>query len=66
MTKDEHDIEEVFSPNIDPEGAIKGVLDDAKTDSQKVEGDPDVISDPGVEGGVDAPNEEPDEHDTES
>ncbi|MGC2485676.1 MAG: hypothetical protein WA359_05495 [Acidimicrobiales bacterium] len=64
MTKDEHDIEEVFSPNIDPEGAIKGVLD-AQID-KRVEGDPDVISDPGVEGGVDAPNEEPDEGDTES
>ncbi len=51
---------------MDPEAAIKEVLDDAdaKSDHHKVQ--PDIISDPGVEGGVDEPNESTEEPDTES
>jgi hypothetical protein len=58
MAHDEDDIDEVFTTDADPESAIKEVLDRAGTESPGAETEPDVISDPGVEGGVDAPNEE--------
>ncbi|HTT58961.1 MAG TPA: hypothetical protein VMF33_02840 [Acidimicrobiales bacterium] len=57
---DEHDIDEVFTPEMDPEAGIKEVLRDAGTEDHELEAEPDVISDPGVEGGVDEPNESTD------
>ncbi|MGC2169251.1 MAG: hypothetical protein WA580_09130 [Acidimicrobiales bacterium] len=63
---DEHDIDEVFSPDMDPEAAIKEVLDDAGAPDEHRKVEPDIISDPGVEGGVDEPNESTEEPDTES
>jgi hypothetical protein len=63
---DKPDIDEVFSPDMDPEGAIKEVLDDADTTDDDHKLDPDIISDQGVEGGVDEPNESTEEPDTES
>ena len=63
---DKPDIDEVFSPGVDPEGAIKEVLDDAGAPNENRKTKPDVVSDPGVEGGVDEPNESTEEPDTES
>jgi hypothetical protein len=51
------DIDEVFSPDMDPEGAIKEVLDATDSKGRESKEEPDIISDPGVEGGVDEPNE---------
>ena len=59
-------IDEVFSPDMDPEAAIKEVLDDADVKGDHPRTQPDIISDPGVEGGVDEPNESTEEPDTES
>jgi hypothetical protein len=44
---------------MEPEDALGAILHGAGVE-------PDHISDPGVEGGVDAPNEEPEEPETES
>lgn len=63
---DKHDINEVFSPDMDPEAAIKEVLDDADGTDEHRKTEPDIISDPGVEGGVDEPNESTEEPDSES
>jgi len=51
-----------FGPDGEPQGAPDAVHDRAAMDRV----DPDVISDPGLEGGVDAPNEEPEESATET
>ncbi len=42
---------------MDPEGAIKEVLDATDSKGRESKEEPDIISDPGVEGGVDEPNE---------
>jgi hypothetical protein len=52
-----HDPDERFSLDTEPEEALDAILEGAGVE----EALPDIISDPGVEGGVDAPNEEPDE-----
>ncbi|MGA2123012.1 MAG: hypothetical protein ABSG58_01155 [Acidimicrobiales bacterium] len=55
--QDKHGIDEVFTPDMDPEAAIKEALDDAGTKDEDREKEPDIVSDPGIEGGVDEPNE---------
>lgn len=50
------------SPGAQPEEALDATLDGAGIEKAE----PDTISDPGVEGGVDAPNEEPEGPDTEA
>jgi hypothetical protein len=60
------DIDEVFSPELDPEGAIKEVLDATDDDHRESKEEPDIVSDPGVEGGVDEPNESTEDPETGS
>jgi hypothetical protein len=55
------DPDEKFSLDMEPEEALEAILGGAGVE----EALPDIISDPGVEGGVDAPNEEPEEPETE-
>ena len=63
---DKPDIDEVFSPDMDPEGAIKEVLDATDSKGRESKEEPDIISDPGVEGGVDEPNESTEGPETDS
>jgi hypothetical protein len=53
-----YDPDERFSLDMEPEDALGAILAGAGVE-------PDHISDPGVEGGVDAPNEESEEPETE-
>jgi hypothetical protein len=55
---DRYNPDEKFSLDMEPEEALEAILGGAGVG-------PDTISDPGVEGGVDAPNEEPEEPETE-
>ena len=60
------DIDEVFSPDMDPEGAIKEDLDATDSKGRESKEEPDIISDPGVEGGVDEPYESTEGPETDS
>jgi hypothetical protein len=51
---------------MDPEGAIKEVLDATDSKGRESKEEPDIISDPGVEGGVDEPNESTEGPETDS
>jgi hypothetical protein len=62
MPSKRYDPDELFTLDMEPEQALKEILDGAGTEGEL----PDTISDPGVEGGVDAPNEEPEEPETEA
>jgi hypothetical protein len=59
---DRYDPNEKFSLDMEPEEALEAILGGAGVE----EAQPDIISDPGVEGGVDAPNEEPEEPEAEA
>lgn len=48
--------------DMEPEAALEAILGGTGVEEAR----PDTISDPGVEGGVDAPNEEPKELETEA
>ena len=54
-----YDPDEKFSLYMEPEEALEAILGGAGVEEEQ----PDIISDPGVEGGVDVPNEEPEEPD---
>jgi hypothetical protein len=62
MPKKRYDPDEKFSLDVEPEEALEAIFGGAGVE----EAQPDFISDPGVEGGVDAPNEEPEEPETEA
>jgi hypothetical protein len=63
---DKYDPDELVGLDMEPEQAIKAILDGAGTEGEEVEMDEDFISDTGVEGGVDEPNESTEEPDSES
>ncbi|MHB8189255.1 MAG: hypothetical protein ACYDHP_02270 [Ferrimicrobium sp.] len=59
-----YDLDEKFSLGTEPEAALEAILGGAGTEGEEVEMEPDIISDPGVVGGVNAPNEETEEPET--
>jgi hypothetical protein len=59
---DRNDPDEKFGLDMEPEEVFAAIFEEAGVEETQ----PDVISDPGVEGGVDAPNEEPEEDDAEA
>lgn len=54
MGKDQYNPDEKFGLDMEPEEVLAAIFEGAGVE----EAQPDIISDPGVEGGVDAPNEE--------
>lgn len=62
MGNDRNDPDEKFGHDMEPEEVFAAIFEDAGVEETQ----PDVISDPGVEGGVDASNEEPEEDDAEA
>ena len=57
MTSKQYDPDERVSLDTEPEEALEAILEGAGVEEAR----PDIISDTGVEGGVDALNEEPEE-----
>jgi hypothetical protein len=62
MGNDRYDPDEKFSLDMEPEEVLGAIFEGAGVEEVQ----PDIISDPGVEGGVDAPNEEPEEDEAEA
>jgi hypothetical protein len=62
MGKDQYDPDEKFGLDMEPEEVLAAIFEGAGVEKAQ----PDIISDPGVEGGVDAPNEEPEENEPEA
>lgn len=66
MPSKRYDPDEEIGLDMEPEEALGAILEGAGTEGEEVEMEPDIISDTGLEGGVDAPNEEPEESETET
>ena len=62
MGKDRYNHDEKLNLDKEPEEGLAAIFEGASVE----EAQPDIISDPGVEGGVDAPNEEPKENEPEA
>ncbi|GEM_PF-4769419 len=62
MMEEEYDPDGRLSLDMKSEKGLRATLEGAGTEETR----PDIISDPGVEGGVDAPNESTEEPDTEN
>ena len=62
MGNDRYDPDEKFGLDMEPEEVLAAIFEGAGVE----EAQPDITSDPGVEGGVDAPNEEPEENEPEA
>lgn len=62
MGGDRYNPDEKFGHDLEPEEVLAAIFEGAGVEEAR----PDIISDPGIEGGVDAPNEEPVENEPEA
>jgi hypothetical protein len=61
MGNDQYDPDEKIGLDMEPDEVLAASFEGAGVEETQ----PDIVSDPGVEGGVDAPNEEPEENEPE-
>jgi hypothetical protein len=62
MEKDRGNPDEKFRLDMKPDEVLAAIFEEAGVEETQ----PDTISDPGVEGGVDVPNEEPEDDEPEA
>ena len=62
MGNDQYDPDEKIGLDMESDEVLAAIFEGAGVEETQ----PDIVSDPGVEGGVDAPNEEPEENEPEA